>query len=77
MVETNIHFPTDINLLNDSVRKGLERIKKLIALKEFESGGWRKLKSVKKEFKLLLLSTSWAVFIGKKEDYKKEMVKNM
>ena len=75
VVETNIHFPTDLNLLNDSVRKGLERIKKLIALNEIESEGWRKLKSVKKEFKTLLRSTSWAVFKGKKEDYKKEMVK--
>ena len=70
VVETNIHFPTDLNLLNDSVRKGLERIQKLIGLEKIESDGWRKLKSIKREFKSLLRSTSWAVFKGKKEDYK-------
>jgi transposase, IS5 family len=75
VVETNIHFPTDLNLLNDSVRKGLNRIIVLIAQKEISSEGWRKIKSTIKGFKVLLRSTSWAVFKGKKDEYKKEMVK--
>src|ERR1035437_9043752 len=75
VVETNVHFPTDLNLLNDSVRKSLSRIQRLILKGVVSSEGWRKIKSVKKNFKALLRSTSWAVFKGKKEDHKKEMVK--
>jgi IS5 family transposase len=75
VVETNVHFPTDLNLLNDSVRKSLSRIQKLILKDVVSSEGWRKIKYVKKNFKTLLRSTSWAVFKGKKEEYKKEMVK--
>jgi len=74
-VETNVHFPTDLNLLNDSVRKALSRITYLIIKGRVNSGGWRKTKSIIKHFKRLLRSTSWAVFKGKKEEYKKMMVK--
>ena len=75
VVETNVHFPTDINLLNDSVRKALKRILVLIVQGKISSDGWRKIKSTIKHFKTLLRSTSWAVFKGKKEERKKEMVK--
>ncbi len=75
MVETNVHFPTDLNLLNDSVRKSLSRIEKLISKGVVSSDGWRKIKSIKNNFKSLLRATSWAVFKGKREDYKREMVK--
>ena len=75
VVETNIHFPTDLNLLNDSVRKCLERIQKLIGLEKTESDGWRKIKSIKREFKSLLRSTSWALFKGKKGMVKKYLTK--
>ena len=63
-------------MLNDSVRKALNRITVLIIKEKISSGGWRKIKSVIKDFKTLLRSTSWAVFKGKKEDYKKQMVKS-
>lgn len=75
MVETNVHFPTDLNLLNDSVRKSLKRIQKLIQKNKVSSEGWRKIKSTINNFKSLLRATSWAVFQGKKDDYKKELVK--
>ena len=75
VVETNVHFPTDLNLLNDSVRKALKCIMALVLKKEISGEGWRKTKSTIKYFKTLLRSTSWAVFKGKKEDHKKEMVK--
>jgi hypothetical protein len=75
VVETNVHFPTDLNLLNDSVRVALRRIIKLIVQREISGDGWRKAKSTIKNFKTLLRSTSWVVFKGKKEEHKKEMVK--
>ena len=75
VIETNVHFPTDLNLLHDSVRKALERVQKLIKKNIVSSTGWRKIKSTKQAFKSLQRSTSWAVFKGKKEDHKKNMVK--
>lgn len=75
VIETNVHFPTDLNLLHDSVRKALERVQKLIKKNVVPFTGWRKLKSIKASSKSLLRSTSWAVFKGKKEDHKKNMVK--
>jgi hypothetical protein len=75
VIETNVHFPTDLNLLHDSVRKALERVQKLIKKNVVSSTGWRKIKSTKQAFKSLQRSTSWAVFKGKKADYKKNMVK--
>lgn len=53
-VESNIHFPTDINLLWDSVRKSLD----MIVIIDFRYGltGWRKLnylrKGVKKVYRI-------------------------
>jgi hypothetical protein len=61
--------------LNDSVRKALKRITKLIAKKKISGEGWRKIQSRINTFKSLLRATSWAVFNGKKEEYKKLMVK--
>ena len=42
VVESNVHFPTDYNLLYDSGRKSLDMISKLL---EYETGiaGWRKI----------------------------------
>lgn len=44
--------------------------------KAVSPAGWRKIKSHKKQFKSLHRTTSWAVFKGKRVDYKKAMVKN-
>lgn len=75
VVETNVHLPTDLNLLNDSIRTSLSRVEKLIFKGVVSSQGWRKIKSTKNSFKSLLRATSWAVFKGKREDYKTAMVK--
>jgi hypothetical protein len=48
-VESNIHFPTDLNLLFDSGRKCLDVI--VMILKEVDLPGWRKLKYLRKKFK--------------------------
>jgi IS5 family transposase len=73
VVETNIHFPTDINLLWDSTRKCLDMVEKLNDLKKMK--GWRKIKSQRRNFKSLFRNTSQIVFRGKDEKKKKEVVK--
>jgi hypothetical protein len=73
VVETNVHFSTDINLLWDSTRKGLDMIELLNGLVQVP--GWRKVKSIRKDFKSLFRYTSQIVFRGKDEKKKKEAVK--
>ena len=50
VVESNVHFPTDYNLLWDSLRKCTNLVDK-ITTKHPQIRGWRKLKSWKREFK--------------------------
>jgi hypothetical protein len=73
VVETNVHFPTDLNLLWDSGRKGLDMIEKLNKLTKIP--GWRKIKSLRSAYKSLFRHTSQIVFRGKDENKKKEAVK--
>ena len=49
VLETNVHFPTDYNLLWDSARKSLD-IMKLCGIK-YNFYGWRKIHSWKSEIK--------------------------
>ena len=49
VLETNVHFPTDYNLLWDSARKSLN-IMKLCSVK-YDFDGWRKVHSWKSEIK--------------------------
>jgi IS5 family transposase len=72
-VETNVHFPTDLNLLWDSVRKCLDMIVKLQELTSLK--GWRKIKNLRKMLKSLFRTTSHHVFKGKDEHQKKKYVK--
>ncbi len=44
MVETNVHYPTDSNLLFDATRKGVELTAKLCD--DMELPGWRQSKSL-------------------------------
>ena len=47
--ETDVHFPTDLNLLWDSVRKCLDMVG---ALQKIASlNGWRKIKNIRKVLK--------------------------
>ena len=50
VVESNVHFPTDYNLLWDSLRKCLDTVEQ-ITKRYPQIEGWRKVKSWKKTFK--------------------------
>jgi len=74
VLETNVHFPTDLNLLWDSLRKGLDEIEQM--RKEGSPiPGWRKIKSIQRDVKRQFRKTSEAVFKGRKEKVKRESVK--
>ena len=73
VLETNVHFPTDLNLLWDSSRKCLDMIDKL--QDEIELPGWRKIKHIRKTIKSIFRAASHQVFKGKKETIKKQSVK--
>lgn len=75
VLETNIHFPTDVNLLWDSLRKGLDTVDKLKAISNVK--GFRKLKHIYRTTKSLFRRASQQVFRsnGKNEKQKQEAVK--
>ncbi len=80
VLETNIHFPTDLNLLYDSLRKCLDMIERLQEKTNLPAGrqglnGWRKIKHIRKTIKSTFRATSHQVFKGKKEELKKQSVK--
>lgn len=72
-LETNVHFPTDLNLLWDSARKCLDTVKALQT--ETSLTGWRKIKHIRRTIKSQFRKTSHQVFAGKNEKQKKEAVK--
>lgn len=72
-LETNVHFPTDLNLLWDSLRKCLDMITKLQEISALQ--GWRKIKTIRQTLKSLFRATSQQVFKGKDEHKKKKFVK--
>ena len=72
-LETNVHFPTDLNLLWDSSRKCLDTIGKLKPLIELPN--CRKINHIRKTLKSQFRQTSHQVFKGKKEEQKKQSVK--
>jgi len=71
-LQTNVHFPTDLNLLWDSLRKGLDMVGKLMVETDLE--GWRKIKSIRKNVKSIFRKTSQQVFRGKNENQKRLFV---
>jgi len=74
-VETNVHFPTDLNLLYDSLRKGIETIC-LMCKEDITIKGWRKYKSIIGDAKSLFRTASHQVFRGRNETEKILSVKN-
>jgi hypothetical protein len=60
VLETNVHFPTDLNLLWDAGRKCLDVVGKLI--EPLELTGWRKIKHLRREFKISYRNCSQKVF---------------
>ena len=82
VVETNVHYPTDINLLFDAVRKTVEECARLSQSCQLE--GWRQyrnnLRKFKKQYRLiqkLRLSTSKVEQIkrAREEKRRKEYLK--
>jgi IS5 family transposase len=73
VLETNVHFPTDLNLPWDSSRKCLDIIDAL--RKDINLPGWRKIKHIRKTIKSIFRAPSHQVFKGKKEEHKKQSVK--
>lgn len=73
-VETNVHFPTDLNLLRDSCRKCLDTIEHLQSKTNIL--GWRKIKHIRKTLKSQFRITSKQVFAGKNEVLKKQSVQD-
>jgi hemerythrin-like domain-containing protein len=69
VVKSNVHFPTDYNLLWDSARKVLSSIEKL--LKTLTVRGWRKLRNWARELKNLY--RSFAQSAKKSEDTRKKI----
>lgn len=74
-LETNVHFPTDLNLLWDSVRKCLDMIETLQKISTSSLQGWRKIKNIRKVLKSQFRATSQKIFRGKDEQQKKLFVK--
>ncbi len=72
-VETDVHFPTDLNLLWDSGRKCLDMVEDLREIANVK--GWRKIKNIYKTFKSQFRATSQKVFKGRDEHQKKQSVK--
>lgn len=65
-LETNVHFPTDLNLMWDSLRKVLDTVEKLTC-----SNGWRKIKLIRRQAKSIFRATSQQVFRGGIKDPRK------
>jgi transposase, IS5 family len=76
VLETNIHFPTDLNLLWDSLRKGFDTVEKLMEISNVK--GWRKIRYLCGNTKSLFRKASQQVFRsnGKNEKQKRLAVKN-
>lgn len=76
VLETNVHFPTDLNLLWDSLRKGFDIVEKLMEISNVK--GWRKIKHLCSSTKSLFRKASQQVFRsnGKNEKQKRLAVKN-
>lgn len=63
VVETNVHFPTDYNLLYDSARKSLDTVAK-VRTKHPELEGWRKIGDWYKSMKRLMRSLGRVCSLG-------------
>lgn len=64
MLETDVHFPTDLNLLWDAGRKSLDLIAKYRDQLGYGLPHWRKIKDWRRRFKALERISSKAVFGG-------------
>ena len=71
VLETDMHFPTDLNLLLDAGRKCLDLIEKYREQFDYRLEGWRKLEDWRRRFKAAERAASKAVFGGGKDKEKR------
>ena len=69
VLESNVHFPTDMNLLWDAGRKSLDMIEEAIREGLLDWNGWRKLKYLRRELKALMrVSAKASGGVGKNKE---------
>ncbi len=71
VLETDVHFPTDLNLLFDAGRKCLDLIEKYRDQRAYELPGWRKLDDWRRRFKAAQRVASKVAFGGGKDKEKR------
>jgi hypothetical protein len=71
VLETDVHFPTDLNLLLDAGRKSVDLIEKYRDQRGYELPGWRKLEDWRRRFKAAERQASKVVFGGGKDKAKR------
>jgi transposase, IS5 family len=71
VLETDVHFPTDLNLLFDAGRKCLDLIDKYGQLLGYDLPGWRKLEDWRRRFKSAERVASKTAFGGGKDKEKR------
>jgi IS5 family transposase len=71
VLETDVHFPTDLNLLFDAGRKSLDLIEKYRDTLDYELPGWRKLADWRTRFKAAERQASKVVFGGGQDKEKR------
>ena len=69
VVESNVHYPTDYNLLWDSARKIIDSVKKF--LKKYNIKGWRKVNNWYRDLKNMMREISQSS--KKKEETRKQL----
>jgi hypothetical protein len=64
VLETDVHFPTDLNLLWDAGRKCVDLIEKYRGQFGYALPGWRKAKEWRRQLKCCERTTSHIVYRG-------------
>jgi hypothetical protein len=71
VLETDVHFPTDLNLLFDAGRKCLDLVEKYQKVFGYTLPGWRKLEDWRRRFKAAERMASKTAFGGGKDKDKR------
>jgi hypothetical protein len=71
VLETDVHFPTDLNLLFDAGRKCLDLVQKYQTAFGYDLPGWRKLEDWRRRFKSAERMASKTAFGGGKDKGKR------
>lgn len=71
VLETDVHFPTDLNLLFDAGRKCLDLVEKYQKVSAYDLPGWRKLEDWRRRFKASERAASKTAFGGGKDKEKR------